>query len=811
MPELDWESLLREKLILTGDGNVVGKDNTVSCVKQTIDGNYNIQIGEIEITISLERLHRLLGTEELVSNLIEEYTRSCIECLASSRIVGKEFHIERNLEQDIKEWISESETGFALIVGEAGIGKTHLLCNLAKYYQTDGNYAVVFYRSEDFLGGQLEEEILNSIGLGRKLLNLSDVIRDLTVVEKKKVIIFLDTLDLISFNHGPTKLRKLLLTVRRFPAIVVGASRPYEYGEFKELIDKKFSLAPLHENELQELLAKLNVSECANQIIHHNKPLLDLTRNPLHLHMLVSAFRSIDHVPTNLSLHGLYEAYWVEKILNIREGTRLPAGITSRSFRIAKEELLWKIAIWMFDHRELQIDHRQLQEGLIKAEVEDKALHDLLSEGILIQQGDKVLFSHQTFWEFTAARALIDEREIGEIAEKVVYPIYRGVARQIGLHSRQLKRFDLFTQLVECLRESPLLSKIVLVDLLIDIIDPAESEIKILEGLCREDYRLLDYVLGLVIYEGGRHSFGRIFNVLQESCYADKWEIRRRISEALPCLVKIDANRTFELLRVLREDNDPTRWDTDVRRRVVEAIPSVYEFAKEITREFLFPRDDDQIYVLIAIVEVIAELQIVDGVLESEIAKWLNRSRSNEEEKRAILFLREFLQQIHQKPETAVSTARQRSNDSNRLIRICVARNLPKILTHYPEEIIELLRYFIRPEEHKHVRRPIAKGAPEVVRFMRGLPPGQLYENTSELFLMLARDQDDLIRRTLCDNALDDLIEIDTGLVKQIVVDHLLHDENSYVKLRADKLALRLINYYPNERQCLLKLVQTGG
>jgi hypothetical protein len=53
------ETLLRDHLTLTGDGNVVGNDNTVRVTKQQA-GDYAIQIGEFHLTISADELHRIL-------------------------------------------------------------------------------------------------------------------------------------------------------------------------------------------------------------------------------------------------------------------------------------------------------------------------------------------------------------------------------------------------------------------------------------------------------------------------------------------------------------------------------------------------------------------------------------------------------------------------------------------------------------------------------------------------------------------------------------------------------------------------------
>jgi len=52
--------LLRDKLTITGDGNVIGTDNTVTVIEQEA-GNYAIQIGQLTVTLAAEELRRLLA------------------------------------------------------------------------------------------------------------------------------------------------------------------------------------------------------------------------------------------------------------------------------------------------------------------------------------------------------------------------------------------------------------------------------------------------------------------------------------------------------------------------------------------------------------------------------------------------------------------------------------------------------------------------------------------------------------------------------------------------------------------------------
>ena len=64
MSRPDLETLLRQNLTLTGDGNVVGNDDTVTVTRQSA-GDYAIQIGELRLTLSPDELHRILAPTQV--------------------------------------------------------------------------------------------------------------------------------------------------------------------------------------------------------------------------------------------------------------------------------------------------------------------------------------------------------------------------------------------------------------------------------------------------------------------------------------------------------------------------------------------------------------------------------------------------------------------------------------------------------------------------------------------------------------------------------------------------------------------------
>jgi DNA replication protein DnaC len=69
--------------------------------------------------------------KEKYAHAINSYTKNIIEGLIPKRIVPFDYYEGRNIDEEVKNWIERSDGGFAVIVGDAGFGKTSLLCNLA--------------------------------------------------------------------------------------------------------------------------------------------------------------------------------------------------------------------------------------------------------------------------------------------------------------------------------------------------------------------------------------------------------------------------------------------------------------------------------------------------------------------------------------------------------------------------------------------------------------------------------------------------------------------------------------------------------
>ena len=773
-------------------------------------------VGEIRRLVR-ERGHA--GRDELLGECVSRanaHTRVVIESLLSRQLVPFEDQVERGLLHGAENWVRSGERAFAVIVGEAGIGKTQMLCTLAWRLVQEEGHGVLFLRGEDVGRDDFERTLLQNLGYRKQGLTLEDVVKAIQGAGKQPIVFF-DTLDLISFNHGTRNLRRLVMMLKRLNVALIAASRPQEFDDITAMVDKKFSLNPFSDGEAEQLYSSYNHRYYGvTQAVPLGAELRDIARNPLHLRMVFEAFCP-EPIPHGIDLQKVYERFWERKVESLREGSLTFLDPVQREgVRYKKRELSLKIAATMFEDRRLRSDEGWVRRNLVApTDLAAWAYRDLVSEGVLVtrRQGMFVEFFHQTFWEFAVAKDIIETREVNKLCDQIDVPLYRGVAEQVLLQTRELERREWFEQLARTLAGCGFLGKCVVVDAYSKIGGLTESDITLLTHLASTEPLVLDHILGLIIYGSGRHAWGDLFRLLERAAQAGNIEIRRRICEALPRLLEIDVDRTVHLMEILREDYDDARWKADNRRRTIEALPALSNVRMQKAIELLAPRERDEIYTIIAAIEVVFDLDVLHGPKAQ--ARHLVRNlvahvrQKGGEEHRVVLFLWALLNRIRIDPGAALEDCTRLTDAGSTLERICVVRNLPRLLQKYPMEVLELFRRLGDPSHDRNVRRPVAKNGPCFVQVLRH---GDVYSRESRekargILHTLAHDRDLIIRRTTCDS-LFDLIDADPEMAKHIVTEHFIEDEDLYVRTRAAKAVLRLINCFPEDRDRFLDLLK---
>lgn len=263
------------------------------------------------------------------------------------------------------------------------------------------------------------------------------------------------------------------------------------------------------------------------------------------------------------------------------------------------------------------------------------------------------------------------------------------------------------------------------------------------------------------------------------------WELRRRMSEALPTLVQFDAETTFRLAAILRDDYDPLRWHTDVRRRVVEALPALYAYNPEQSMALLEPRPQDQVYVHIAIAEALHDIEEIDPAEADRIRHTLTEQELPEHVG-MIEFLTGLLDQISEGNARSALEVMKSASSRHRIFRTCITRTLSRLLdTEVAADALWLMLHFYRRTEgriaeHRNVRRPAFLSFPKLISLLD--EDGEVALLARMMIWQFSQDEEAIARRAVADE-LPQLMTSHRDFADQLAED-LLMDSDPYVRRR---------------------------
>ena len=291
------------------------------------------------------------------------------------------------------------------------------------------------------------------------------------------------------------------------------------------------------------------------------------------------------------------------------------------------------------------------------------------------------------------------------------------------------------------------------------------------------------------------------------------WEIRRRITEALPGLCKIDAPGACQVLELLRLDRDD-KYGVDIRRRVVEALVFLFDASASLLPrivELLRPQDGDDFYVAGATMEACGDLQTrmkqqqnrgtapsVDGAflampLPQEQAEILKIQRQLLVKWEGIeLECLQFSLALYDllcAPDAMLLSVREGLQSSEKRMQLVAARYLERVLPLRPMETLQVYKFVLQEATSRNVRRTVARAMPSLLRCMEesSLPVRTLVRT---VIVTLAQDSDIHIRRTVADYAMQ-LFHIDREFLLTILR-HLHQDRDQAIRHRLQPVAMRL-------------------
>lgn len=310
---------------------------------------------------------------------------------------------------------------------------------------------------------------------------------------------------------------------------------------------------------------------------------------------------------------------------------------------------------------------------------------------------------------------------------------------------------------------------------------------------------VLDEMLGFLIAGVGEYRVDELTRLLSPDAATllgtATWEVKRRILNAIPELLKLDLEKTTALLRLLREDPPDPLWGVDIRRRVVETLPALARHDSDAAREMLRSRPGDDVYTAIPTVEVATDLLSAEE-RKSLLDELINRYSKQEQE--ALHFLVTLLAQIRRDPGSAFQTIEDVKTDPDRLLKICAARALSRLLPpvastvepHVTERVIEIGYFFFRradgiPREHRNVRRAVLRSTIAYLVSHTDEP------RAVELLRLFVDDEDLHTRRAASDHLLT-ISDHQPALAEELAEALIRTSRDPYLHNRVAKVRLRL-------------------
>ncbi|MBM4447546.1 MAG: hypothetical protein FJ023_09450 [Chloroflexi bacterium] len=180
------------------------------------------------------------------------------------------------------------------------------------------------------------------------------------------------------------------------------------------------------------------------------------------------------------------------------------------------------------------------------------------------------------------------------------------------------------------------------------------------------------------------------------------------------------------------------------------------KFKTEDIASLLQLREKDQVYVAMAVCETLHEWEIIDpkrsGEIRNDLLEFCLRTFS-QDELQAIKDLLELLELSKGKNILeVVQRLEEMSTSNNTFTRIAACRNVLLISDRFPSKALNLMRLFIDPGQHKHVRRPVARE--ESAAFLiKMIASKDCSLQANEILWDLLKDKDSTIRIAAFDMA----------------------------------------------------------
>lgn len=337
----------------------------------------------------------------------------------SSVILNDELYVERDIEPIILDRLKRKDFIHQplAVVGEPGVGKSSLLWSLVQrtiLEDTGGGEAWLLDAQDllDYFGDN------RSGSRGR----FSDFKRALGYFSNETPpVLFIDTADAVLNRRDDTLIFKDLLSqIRDLHVQAVITSRPGEAHQLNFLEPNKYELGNYSDVEFPKAVsayaaAFVTESQGRNAAQHARNlqaaassgyPIEALARNPLALQLIYAVYAPQEINYAEINVVSLYRDYWERRVRSdFRPGSN---NYQSRLDLTYAAEIL---GLAMLSEGMPELHQETVRNIFKKFGIDQECLGVLAERAVVImfssEAGMKVAFFHQTFFEHTAARAIV--------------------------------------------------------------------------------------------------------------------------------------------------------------------------------------------------------------------------------------------------------------------------------------------------------------------------------------------------------------------------------------------------------------------
>jgi nucleoside phosphorylase/HEAT repeat protein/DNA polymerase III delta prime subunit len=408
-----------DRIINAGGQTIASQPGRDASTGQTSDGGAE-RNGHAD-QASHECLRRVRRSSRIAADDAQQVIQTVGQAVGTEQevLLGPELYVERDIEQEIRNRLEKSvrngQPVSILLTGEAGHGKTSLLWRLHQTLGEAGKWEPWFIKSTLLALAPRPGEAAGGIHLN-DLLAAAQLAR----AEGRRPLVLLDTVDALLHGEEAERERvvEALLTLSEEGCGLIAACRPqeavllgplrrgslrldeYRGRELTEAIDKHVA----HFYAYADLRTREEHRAHINSVVSRGLPLREVCVNPLTLRMLFVLYAP-DHVPEEVNVFGLYDKFWRDRVVTDRRaGSPLPQP---NAANLEKTAAL--VALVMLAEGQPELPAQRVRDGVAHCGGDANEITQLVSRGVLQGQGDATLhFFHQTFFEHSAARAILD-------------------------------------------------------------------------------------------------------------------------------------------------------------------------------------------------------------------------------------------------------------------------------------------------------------------------------------------------------------------------------------------------------------------